>query len=375
VITGVPPRRDDPLVVVDFGAGVPDLALFPRSSWGRASRKALATLPDVHLGYVDGRGLDELRAALIDYLARVRGVRADVDHLFVGGGFSHGIAVLAEAFARAGHESIAVEDPHRGAGPQLAHARLNVHGVELDSHGVVIESLRRTGSRLVLVTPAHQAPTGIVLSPSRRAELVQWARDVDGYIIEDDFDAEFRYDHHPVGALQGLAPDRVVYCGTVSKTLAPGIRLGWVIVPPAVLESVLAVRRGSDVHTSTLLQATLAAFIRAGDLDRHLRKMRRVYRQRRDALVRAVDDHFPEATPTGISAGLQTLLCLPDHFDERALVERARNMGVRVVGISDFRVGASTRLPPALVLGYGRLQPSEIERGVQLLAAASRQDR
>lgn len=370
--TPVPPRPDRPPVIVDFGAGVPDLALFPRSRWLRATRTAMAVLPDALLGYGDPRGLGDLRNALIDYLARVRGVRAGEDQVFVGNGFSHSIAVVTDALRRQGHTSIAVEDPHRGAGPQLAFSSLHVHGVELDSHGIVIDSLRRAGARTVLVTPAHQAPTGTALSPARRAELVQWARDVDGYVIEDDYDAEFRYDHQPVGALQGLAPERVVYCGTVSKTLAPGIRLGWVVSPPALVEPIMAVRRGTDVQTSTVLQATLAAFLQSGDLDRHLRRARRVYRQRRDALVHAVAEHFPEATPTGIAAGLQTLLCLPSHYDESAVVTRAGDAGVHVVGLSRFRVGSLTPLPPALVLGYGQLQPAEIDRGVAVLAAAAR---
>jgi GntR family transcriptional regulator / MocR family aminotransferase len=362
-------------MIADFSAGVPDLALFPRVRWAKATRVALNTYPDSFLGYVDGTGVTELRRALADYLSRVRGVRAHEARMIIGSGFSHAIAVLAETFTRGGHATIAVEDPHRGAAPQLRHARLDVRGVALDSQGISVEALRRTGARLVLVTPAHHAPTGIVLSPTRRAELVRWARDVDGYIIEDDYDAEFRYDHHPVGAMQGIAPDRVIYCGTTSKTLAPGIRLGWTIVPSPLADQVMAVRRGTDVHSSTLLQATFACFIEAGDLDRHLRSVRRVYRQRRDALVTAVRTHFPEATPTGIAAGMQTLLRLPDDFDEDAVVARAGEAGVHVVGLRQFRFGTSSDVRPALVLGYGQVQPRDIDAGIAALATAARATR
>lgn len=362
----------EPAIEVDFSAGLPDLALFPRGRWGRASHAALQTTPDERLGYGNAQGLPELQRALIDYLARVRGVRAHPDHVVVCGGFSHGITVLAEALGWLGHDRIAVEDPHRGAGCQLDHSSLEVHGVELDAEGIVVEALHRTGARAVLVTPAHQAPTGVVLSPARRSALVNWAHTVDGYIIEDDYDAEFRYDQHPVGSVQGIAPDRVVYCGTASKTLAPGIRLGWMVLPPPVIETVMEVRRGTDVLTSTLSQATFAAFVSSGDLDRHLRRVRRLYRQRRDALVTAVATHFPEATPTGVSAGLQTLLMLPPRWDEAAVARSAAAVGVRLRTLSEFRMGSPTDLPPALVLGYGPLEPATIERGVRLLATAAR---
>lgn len=371
------PRRRPagPTVVADFGAGLPDLSLFPRARWMAATRRALGRLPDDHLGYGDPRGLGELRSELVDYLARVRGVRAHEDQVFVGSGFSHAISVIAEVLRAGGHTSIAVEDPHRGAGPQLDYARLTVHGVGVDSHGLVVDALRRTASRVVLVTPAHQAPTGAVLSPARRAELIRWADDVDGYVIEDDYDAEFRYDHQPVGALQGIAPERVIYCGTVSKTMAPGLRLGWIVSPPALVQSIVAARRGTDVHSSTVLHATFAEFLRSGDLDRHLRRGRNVYRRRRDALIDAVARHFPEAVPTGVSAGLQTLLRLPAGYDEDGVVERAAAAGVIVAGLRRFRVGPVTPLPPGLVLGYGRLDAERIERGVALLADAARQGR
>ncbi|HEX5944712.1 MAG TPA: PLP-dependent aminotransferase family protein [Acidimicrobiales bacterium] len=365
-------RPSESRIEVDFSAGLPDLALFPRSRWARASRVALQTVPDERLGYCNARGLPELQSALIDYLARVRGVRAHPDQVVMCSGFSHAITVLAEALARRGHHRIAVEDPHRGAGPQLEHSSLRVHGVELDAEGIVVDALRRTGARTVLVTPAHQAPTGVVLSSARRSALVNWAHAVDGYVIEDDYDAEFRYDHHPVGSLQGIAPDRVVYCGTASKTLAPGIRLGWMVLPPPLIDAVMDVRRGTDVLSSALLQATFAAFVADGDLDRHLRRVRRIYRRRRDALVAAVAKEFAEARPMGVSAGLQTLLALPAGWDEAAVARSAGEAGVRLRTLSEFRMGNRTDLPPALVLGYGQLAPAEIERGVRLLATAAR---
>ena len=367
-----PRVRPDPEAVVDFSAGLPDLALFPRRRWARATHVALETTPDDRFGYGPAQGLPELRAALVDYLGRVRGVSAAPENVVICNGFSHAITVIAAALGHLGHRDIAVEDPHRGAGNQLAYSSLAVHGVPVDAEGLAVDALGKTPARAVLVTPAHQAPTGSVLSSVRRSALVAWARSVDGYVIEDDYDAEFRYDHHPVGAMQGVAPDRVVYCGTASKTLAPGIRLGWMVLPPALVEVVMDVRRGTDVLTTTVVQATFATFVESGDLDRHLRRVRRLYRQRRDALVSALALHLPETTPTGISAGLQTLLELPAAWDEQVLAASAAARGLRLRTLGDFRLGANAGLPPALVLGYGQLSPTTIERGVALLAAAAR---
>jgi GntR family transcriptional regulator / MocR family aminotransferase len=372
---GVPRRRrstpaDDAAVTVDFTLVRPDVALFPYSAWLRATKSALAALPADRLGYVEERGLTELREVLVDYLGRVRGVSADVDHVMVTNGFSHSVTIIATALERLGHDVLAVEDPHRCAADQLGLSRLQLRGVEVDSEGIVVDDLRRSTARAVLVTPAHQAPLGIVMSPRRRTELIAWARDVDGYIVADDYDAEFRYDHHPVGTLQGIAPDRVLYCGTSSKNVAPGLRLGWLVLPPQLVEPFVRIRHATDLFTSSMLQAVFASFVSSGDLDRHLRRSRRLYRQRRDALVDSLARWLPEATPTGVSAGLQMVLCLPPGAEECAVVDHALAAGVRVNGLGEFRTGRRSRLPPALVLGYGPIAPADAERGARLLAKA-----
>jgi GntR family transcriptional regulator / MocR family aminotransferase len=369
-------RRPTPIdgtpVEVDFTLLRPDVDLFPSAAWLRATKSALATLPADRLGYIDERGLSELREALVDYLGRVRGVSADIEKVMITNGFSHSVTVITIALERLGHDVIAIEDPHRCADDQFELSRLQLRGVEVDSEGIVVDDLRRSTARAVLVTPAHQAPMGIVMSPRRRTELIAWARDVDGYIIEDDYDAEFRYDHHPVGTLQGIAPDRVVYCGTSSKNVAPGLRLGWLILPPRLVEPFVRVRRGTDLFTSSILQAVFASFVSSGDLDRHLRRSRRLYRERRDALVESLARWLPEATTTGISAGLQLVLCLPPGADECAVVDHALAAGVCVNGLGEFRTGRRSKLPSALVLGYGALAPADAERGARLLAKAVR---
>jgi len=334
-------------------------------AWGRASRAAL--LGAAELSDNDRRGLPRLRVELAEYLARVRGVDAHPDRIVVCAGFGHAFDLLVEVLR---DRVFAVEDP--GYPPpraRLVRAGIPVEAVPVDGHGLVVERLRATAARVAVVTPAHQSPSGVPLSPRRRHELVEWARAVDGYVVEDDFDAEFRYDRRPVGALQGLAPDRVVYCGTTAKTVAGGLRLGWMVLPDELVAPVCALRAGSDGATSGVLAATFAELLRTGDLDRHLRRSRRVYRERRDAVVGAVHRWLPEATVSGIAAGLSAVLDLPASLDEQAVVAGAAERGVRVYARAPFHVRPAG---PGLLLGYGAVPPEAAERGVRLLADAVR---
>jgi GntR family transcriptional regulator/MocR family aminotransferase len=363
--------RDDRDVVVDFRPGVPDLDSFPRAAWLRATRVAFQRLPGADLGYGDPRGLPELREALVDYLSRVRGVNAESDQVVVCNGFAHGLSLLVHALRDAGHDVIAVEHPsHDGPRDELAWLGMRHRGIGVDAEGIIVEQLRASGAKVVLVTPAHQFPTGVLLSPARRAALAQWARDVNGYIIEDDYDAEYRYDREPVGALQGVAPDRVIYGGTLSKSLAPGVRLGWLVVPPRLLDPIVAGRQITDRCTSPLTQAIFARFLVNGDLDRHLRRTRRTYRARRDALIDSLTRRLPGWTPSGIAAGLHVLVALPDELDEATVAQRALASGVRVFPVSRYHAIPRRALRPGFVLGYGSLTAGQIDLGVRLLAEA-----
>lgn len=359
---------DEVPVLVDFHTGRPDLELFPRSAWLRATRSAMATMPDSDLGYIDPRGLVALRVAVADYLGRVRGVRADPDQIVVCNGFGHGLSLVASALRSLGHGEVAVEDPgYDGARKVLAHAGLRHRGVAVDDDGLVA-ALLPTSARAVVVTPAHHNPTGVVLSPGRRQELVAWANDVDGYVIEDDYDAEYRYDRHPAGAVQGLDPERVVYCGTTSKSLAPALRLGWLAVPRPLVEPIVQARWATDSATSSITQAAFAHLLVNGDVDRHLRRMRRVYRHRRDALVEALGRWLPELVPLGASAGLQLLVRLPDDLDEAQLVDAALAAGVRVYPLAPYRSSRRRGVGEGLALGYGCVRPDDAEAGVRRLS-------
>ncbi len=225
----------------------------------------------------------------------------------------------------------------------------------------------------MVVTPAHQSPTGVVLSPARRHELVEWARAVDGLVIEDDFDAEYRYDRRPVGALQGIAPERVIYCGTTAKTLASGVRLGWLVVPAELVEPIVARRRVSDGATSTLLQAGFAEFLAGHELDRHLRRVRPVYRRRRERVLDALARWLPAARVHGVAAGLNVLATFPAGVDEGELVRRALGAGIRVHPLGEFRAAPAADVAPGLVLGYAGLSPDVAADGVRRLAAVTRE--
>lgn len=316
----------------DLRPGLPDLTSFPRDAWLAAARRALREAPSEALGYGDPRGRIELRRSLAEYLARARGVAVSPERIVVCTGLVQGLSLLKAAL---GTTWAAEEYGH------AAHRRgLDAAPLPVDENGAVVSELGAAGA--VLLTPAHQFPLGTTLSPGRRREVVAWSRATGGVVIEDDYDGEFRYDRRPVGALQSLAPEHVVYAGTASKSLAPGVRLGWLVVPGELLDPVLDARAHGD-WPSVLDQLTLAELIASGGYDRHVRRMRIVYRRRRDRLVSTI------AGVGGIDAGLHALV---DVDDEGAVVERARRLDLIVEGLEAYRLGPTPR-EPAIVVGYG----------------------
>jgi DNA-binding transcriptional MocR family regulator len=325
--------RPEPAVLYDLEPGRPDLSAFPRERWIAAARAALRTLPHDALTYPDPGGVPALRAELASYLGRVRAAHADAGRVVIMNGVAHGLSALIRLLRADGHTVLAVEDPTSARQlPMLAAAGIRVARIPVDGEGLDVEALARTQARAVLVTPAHQYPTGVVLSAARRAELIAWARRVDGVILEDDYDAEFRYDRDPVGCLQGVDPDRVVLLGSVSKSLAPALRLGWAVAPPSLAARLRDHRTNTDLGAPVLEQHALTEFITGGAYDRHLRTMRRRYRARRDALGGALAAHLPGAMVHGVSAGIHLYVELPDGCDEDEVVARAARAGVSVTG-------------------------------------------
>jgi len=369
----VRPPVPAPVTGIDFGYGVPDLRAFPTRDWLWALGDAMRALPTADLGDGTTEGDDHLRAVLAGYHRRVRAGCAEPAGTIVVGGFRQGLTFVLGALAARGIERIGLEDPGPRDHDHIARrAGLRVSAVPIDPEGVLVDDLRASGARAVLLTPAHQCPTGAVLSPARRHELVEWAHQVDGVIVEDDYDAEFRYDRQPVGSLQGLAPDRVVALGSVSKTLAPALRVGWVFTPPRFRDGILTEKFLSCRGVPQLDQAALARLIETGRFDRHLRRVRDSYRQRRDTLVTAVDEHLAGASITGLDAGHHALLQLPPGVDEERVVAQAAAAGIAVRGLGDYRVTADDEaprdpLPAALLIGFGNLTTRQIREGIGVL--------
>lgn len=359
---------------VDLTYGRPDLSQFPRAAWLKSIRTVLTEMPHDRLNYLDGRGAIELRQVLTDYLARVRGTWTEPANIVVTNGFAQALGLVLPTLAARGLRHLAVEDPSDRDGRALARSLgFTVSGIPVDREGIDVSELEASGARAVIVTPAHQFPTGAVLSPGRRAELVAWARRVDGLIIEDDYDAEYRYDLNPVGAVQGLSPEHVIYTGTASKTLAPGLRLGWLAAPAGLVDDLAAQKLIVDRGSPVIDQLTFADFIATGELQRHLRRMRAVYGRRRDKLVAAMADYLPDLEATGIAAGIHSYVPLPPDLGEDDLIAAARRERLILQGVSEFRV-----LPAdagALILGYGKLEDATITRSIRALARAVEQVR
>ena len=354
----------------DFRPSVPDVSTFPRAAWLRSLREALATVTDADLGYGDPRGVEALRSALADYLGRVRGVVADPEQIVVTNGYTQGLGLVCHAIAASGAKRIALEDPSNPEdGLVAARAGLEPVSIGVDAAGTRVDELEQADADAVVLTPAHQHPTGVVLTGERRAALLAWMRRRSAIAIEDDYDAEYRYDRAGVGALQGLDPDRVVYAGSASKTLAPALRIGWLVVPRDLLDAVRHQKLLADRGTARIEQYAFADFLARGELDRHLRRMRTRYRARRDTLVQALNTQLPEATVRGIAAGLHVTVELPRSDDEQTILREARRRRVELEAMSDFRPGARDH-PPALVLGYAQMPEPAIRAGVRELAQA-----
>ncbi|MEU7071102.1 PLP-dependent aminotransferase family protein [Streptomyces narbonensis] len=334
----------------DLKAGTPDLASFPRADWLKAYRRALTAAPNEAFGYGDPRGRIELRTALAEYLARARGVHVRPGRIVICAGFVHGLMLIGEVLRGRGVRDVAVEsyglDVHAGL---LTRAGLGTPVLPIDERGTRVEELTDPGA--VLLTPAHQFPLGGALPPDRRAAVVDWARASGGLVLEDDYDGEFRYDRQPVGALQGLEPERVVYLGTASKSLAPGLRLGWMVVPEGLVGEVVAAKGAADWASSAPDQLAFAEFLSSGAYDRHVRAMRLRYRRRRDQLVEAVAAHSPATRVSGIAAGLHAVLALPPGTEQDVLRAAAWH-GLAVLGLNRFRRPGVRADLDGLVVGY-----------------------
>ncbi|MCG7608583.1 MULTISPECIES: PLP-dependent aminotransferase family protein [Mycobacterium] len=362
------PDRARPRFDIDFAPGSPDLTSFPRQAWLRALRQGLTEIESSALGYVAPYGLPAARAAVADYLQRTRGVVADPRLVVLCSGATQAVALLARCL----EGPLATEDPgfwlHRMV---LRHNGIDPLPVPVDGNGIDVAALTASGATVALTTPAHQSPTGVVLSAARRTELLEWAQP-GRLIIEDDYDAEYRYDRAPVGALQGVAPDRVVYIGSTSKTLAPGLRIGWMVVPAHLIERLRTAKSLADTGSSVMDQIAFSQFLASGGYDRHLRQMRRRYPARRAALLAALARHLPQAEVLGAAAGVHLTVRFPAGFPIEKLTRRATESRIRLEPLAPCYADPATA-PPGLILGYANVTESQIAAGVEQLGRIARQ--
>jgi GntR family transcriptional regulator/MocR family aminotransferase len=356
-----PGGRPAPPLIADFQSGVPDLRLAPRQDWAWAVGQVCRTAPNTAFDYGPPNGDPRLREVLGAYLRRVRAVDAYPSQVLICTGVAQGLGLVLRVLARRGHRRVAFENPGavRTVRDAARSAGISAVPVPVDADGIDVAALAGSGARIVVVTPAHQWPTGVVMAPARRHALLEWARTHDGTIVEDDYDAEFRYDRDPVGALQGLAPDRVVSLGTVSKSLAPALRLGWVVLPAALVDDVVAEKMVADRGSSGIDQLALATLIESGRYDRQLRRMRAVYAGRRAVLISTAPGPI-----TGLAAGFHAVLHLPAGLAEDAVVGAARARGVGVYGMGDYLIGAGAG---RLVIGFGNTSEAAVATGMGVL--------
>ena len=358
----IPPPQTPPRF--DMTPTTPDVMLFPRGEWSAALTAALREAPAAALDYGPFQGDLTLRTRLADELGRTRGVICDPTQIIIVQGTTQGVDLVLRVLQDRGATRVAVEDPSLNRQhDQIRALGLNLIGQPVDDEGMIVEDVE---ADVVIVSPAHQFPTGAVLSGNRRRALLNWSRETEGFVIEDDYDAEFRYDREPVRALQGLHPEGVIYLGTVSKTLAPALRLAWLVLPEPLVQQATATKRLLDDFSPTLEQLAFARMLERGDYQRQIRKARAVYRARRDRLTDALSKHFPELTVSGVSAGLHVLLNLPAATDDRELERRARDAGIALQALSRYTI--QDRGKRGLLLGYGRMHETAIAPAVATLA-------
>ncbi|MDX3054295.1 PLP-dependent aminotransferase family protein [Streptomyces sp. NE06-03E] len=362
-----PPESDALSLRSPVLLGGPDLAAFPRMAWVKAVRRAVASAPPHVFGHGDPLGLPELRTVLADHLTRTRGVQVHRERLMICGGVTDALAILGSVLSRRGTINVAVEplglSSHWKA---LTAAGARTSPLSMETGGVVVPA---ETANAVLLTPPHLFPIGTTPPRDHRAAVVDWARRTGGFILENDCDGEFQYDRHSIGALQSLDPDHVVYMGSVDKSLAPGLCLGWMVLPFALVDESAEVKKERDT-CGIIDQLTLAEFLASGAYERHVRAARRRYRSRREALLAAVTQRASGVHVTGAAAGLHAVLSLPDGTEQQVL-KATTARGIEVAPLAQFRHDDATMTTADFVVfGYGSPSDDAWPRTLASLARA-----
>jgi GntR family transcriptional regulator/MocR family aminotransferase len=357
-------RARDPHPLYDMSSVTPDLGSFPRAEWIRALRRAVSTAPHSSFGYTDPGGIDELRVEIAGYLCRFRGLQVTADNIVMTTGYTQSLNLVVRTID-AGR--VAMEDPsHKGHHAIVRGAGHRIVPMRVDDEGADVAAVQ--DADLAVLTPNRHHLLGVTLSAARRADLLDWARRTDSFVVENDYDGEFRYDSRPLSALQSLEPTRVVYAGTTSKSLAPGLRIGWLAAPEPLVGPLSDLKLRLDTQNPVLEQLAFAEFLRTGGYDRHIRRQRLRYRQRRDRLLAALP---PGLRVSGQSAGLSLTIHLPDVETERRVVARAAGLGLALQGLAsdDCYLGDPQ---PGLVVGYAAPPDHSFDATVATLVRALR---
>jgi GntR family transcriptional regulator / MocR family aminotransferase len=352
----------------DLRPHMPDAGLFPRRAWLRSLHHAVTSAANADLNYSNERGLAQLRSEVAAYLGRARGIAAEPEQIIITAGCTHSLSLIMRLLARKGVSRIGLENPSDGLLRTIAeHAGVTPIGVSLDRDGILVGELEAAAVPAVIVSAGHQFPGGSILTPARQAALVRWANAVGGLIIEDEYDAALRPDWTPISARDELRCDRIVYLGSTGKALSPAVRLGWAVLPkalaPAFAEEVVA----NVLQLSAIEQLAFADFLRRGEFDRHLRRMRSLYRQRREALAAAFEGAIPGVQMRDAAAGLNMLIELRSVELEQAAFRHATARGINSEMLSEHTL-PGYRGPAGLLIGVGGLADGAIQHVVEELA-------
>jgi GntR family transcriptional regulator / MocR family aminotransferase len=356
--------------IIDFKAATPAMDHFPRKIWGKLAKEVCYDAPDTLFGYQSAVGHSELKEELSRYLLRTRGVHCSPSQIVITSGATQALSLLSHILLKT-NTNVAVEDPVTDEMRTIfSYNGANIIPLPVDDKGVTLERLSdERPPSFIFVLPSHQFPLGVTMTIQRRIQLIEYARKFDCYIVEDDYDSEFTYEGTPVHAVQGLDPERVIYVGTFSKILSPALRIGYMVLPQKLKEEAEMLKWYTDRHNASLEQVLLARFIREGYLDRHVRKMKKIYKQRRKALVNSLKLHFPNSIILGHSAGMHLVVEMQSISLDNALIDWINKHSVHIYPVEQYTLIKGTHLNK-IVLGYGGLTVEEIQEGVKRLKCA-----
>ncbi|WP_096187542.1 MocR-like pyridoxine biosynthesis transcription factor PdxR [Evansella halocellulosilytica] len=354
--------------IIDFRAANPAMDQFPRKIWGRLTKEICNDTPNEAFAYSGAEGVRELRDVLANYLRNVRGVRCHPDQIVITSGATQALYLITRLLGNRNDNFIAVEDPVTDEMREIfSLANVEVQPVDVDEKGILPAKLpNKKKPSFLFVIPSHQFPLGGTLSIQRRVQLIEYSRKMDTYIVEDDYDSEFTYEGIPVHSIQGLNPEKVLYVGTFSKILSPALRIGYVVLPSSFVKPYRELKWYTDRHTSSLEQLVLARFIEEGYLGRHVRKMKKTYKERRQTLVNNLKEHFPQAAILGQAAGMHLVVEFPNITFTQQFISLLMESGVRVYPVESYALKKGNH-KHQIVMGYGGLTEEDIIKGVKRL--------